>query len=44
MLKEDLSIDITFNPCWFSLDSPFKAVMAKTFEKFSIWQKSDADQ
>ncbi len=24
MHKEDLSIDITFNPCQFSLDSPFK--------------------
>ncbi len=23
MRKEDLSIDITFNPCQFSLDSPF---------------------
>jgi hypothetical protein len=26
MRKEDLSIDITFNHCYFSLDSPFKAM------------------
>jgi hypothetical protein len=26
MRKEDLSIDITFNPCKFSLDSPFKVI------------------
>ncbi len=26
MRKEDLSIDITLNPCQFSLDSPFKVV------------------
>jgi hypothetical protein len=25
MQKENLSIDITFNPCYFSLDSPFKS-------------------
>jgi hypothetical protein len=27
MGKEDLSTDITFNPCYFSLDSPFKEKM-----------------
>ena len=25
-LKEDLSIDTTFDPCYFSLDSPFKVI------------------
>ncbi len=27
MRKEDLSTDITLNPCYFSLDSPFKEKM-----------------
>ena len=26
-LKEDLSIDTTFDPCYFSWDSPFKFVI-----------------
>ena len=27
-LKEDLSIDTTFDPCYFSWDSPFKGTVA----------------
>jgi hypothetical protein len=28
MQKEDLSIDITFNPCYFLLDSPIKLIIS----------------
>jgi hypothetical protein len=28
--REELSFDITFNPCYFSLDSPFKYLKSET--------------
>ena len=33
-LKEDLSIDITFDPCYFSWDSPFRTKMDDTLIRF----------
>jgi hypothetical protein len=34
MQKEDLLIDITFNPCQFSLDSPFKGIVQQDLTGF----------
>ena len=32
-LKEDLSIDTTFDPCYFSWDSPFKKFLERDNQK-----------
>ena len=36
-LKEDLSIGTTFDPCYFSWDSPFKVVILRT-ENSTLYQ------
>ena len=36
-LKEDLSIDTTFDPCYFSWDSPFKETVYKLHIKYSAF-------
>jgi hypothetical protein len=42
MQKEDLSIDITFNHCYFSLDSPFKAM--RSFVSLKNVQRDKLDK
>jgi hypothetical protein len=36
MVKEDLSIDITFNLCYFSQDSPFNTILKGSYKNYEL--------